>query len=307
MRSCDVLKKDFHSSVSLSGSQWGEIILVRLREGGPIFGVGAFKVKEALPWRRIFESASSLVEAATAIEVRGDRVSLFDLGRMQGASGAELKKGVALLADIDGHLQAFGVHSINGVGRVDWSSAQESSKGGELFAMEARTEGGEPIVVLGLERRSKAIGQSCATPPSQKAATVVSLGTSPATQRAVDEGAQALGLGVKNAGAFFKGWDALEEALSQLGCAKIAAIVVEAEAQDGGIDGYSLARRIKADERFKEIPLILAASASAPPSQALGRQIGVDGFLNHASASAARSAIESASGDDKQKQEKYGS
>lgn len=299
MHSCDVLKKDFHSSVSLSGSQWGEIILVRLREGGAIFGVGAFKVKEALPWRRAFASASRLVEAPMAIDVRGERVSLFDLGRLQGAFGDELKKGVALLAEIDGHLRAFGVHSIDGVGRVDWSSAQESDKGGGLFAMEARSESGEPVVVLGLEPRSKAIGQSCATPPSQDAATVVSLGISPATQRAIEEGAQALGLSVKSAGAFFKGWDALQEAFLQLGCARIAAIVVEAEAQDGAIDGYSLARRIKADGRFKGIPLILSASASAPPSQALGLQIGADGFIQHASALAARSAIEKVSGEDK--------
>lgn len=303
----DILKKNLDPSVSLAGSQWGEVILVRLREGGPLFGVGAFCVKEAIPWRRALPGASGVEGAAMDIDVRGARVCLFDLGRLLGASGGELKKGVALLAEAGGGLRGFGVHSIDGVSRVDWSSARESDKGGELFAMEARSESGEPIVVLGLGRRSAAIDPALVEPPTFDAETIFSVGTSPATQAAIEEGAQSLGIHLQKTGSLDKAWGALQESLRLLGSEKIAAIVVEAEAREGAVDGYSFARRIKSDERFKEIPIILSASASARPSQAMGLQIGADGFIHHASAQSARAAFEKLSGKYNPNRGTYGS
>lgn len=291
MHLCDILKKDLHSSTSLAGSTWGEVILVRLREGGAIFGIGAFKIKEAIPWRRALPSASGFEGAAMDIDVRGARIPLFDLGGLQGASCAALKKGVALLTESDGQLKAFGVHAIDGVIRVDWSSAQESGKGGQLFAMEALSERGERIVVLGLERQGKPVAQALATPESQEAAIVFSVGISPATQRAIEDGARALGLNVRRAESSGAGLSAWQEALGHLESATIAAIVVEAEAQDGDADGYSVARQIKADERWRHIPVIMSASASAAPSQALGRQVGANGFIQHASAELAQAAL----------------
>ena len=46
-----------------------------------------------------------------------------------------------------------------------------------------------------------------------------------------------------------------------------------------GMDGYVLTKKIKSDERFKNIPVIMHSSLSADTNMALGKQVGADFYL----------------------------
>lgn len=46
-----------------------------------------------------------------------------------------------------------------------------------------------------------------------------------------------------------------------------------------GMDGYVLTRKIKQDDRFKDIPVIMHSSLSAEANVALGKSVGVNAYV----------------------------
>ncbi|MCP4341163.1 MAG: response regulator, partial [Desulfobulbaceae bacterium] len=45
------------------------------------------------------------------------------------------------------------------------------------------------------------------------------------------------------------------------------------------MDGYVLTRRIKADQRFNGIPVVMHSSLTAEANQALGKGVGADAYV----------------------------
>jgi len=45
------------------------------------------------------------------------------------------------------------------------------------------------------------------------------------------------------------------------------------------MDGYVLTKKIKADERFNGIPVLMHSSLSADTNMAIGKQVGADHYL----------------------------
>ncbi len=54
-------------------------------------------------------------------------------------------------------------------------------------------------------------------------------------------------------------------------------ILVDAEMPE--MDGYVLTKNIKADPRFQGIPVIMHSSLSSEANKAMGRTVGVDGYV----------------------------
>jgi two-component system chemotaxis response regulator CheV len=46
-----------------------------------------------------------------------------------------------------------------------------------------------------------------------------------------------------------------------------------------GMDGYVLTRKIREDNRFKEIPVIMHSSLSAEANITIGKSVGVDAYV----------------------------
>ncbi len=46
-----------------------------------------------------------------------------------------------------------------------------------------------------------------------------------------------------------------------------------------GMDGYVLTKKIKSDERFKDIPVLMHSSLSADTNIAIGKKVGADHYL----------------------------
>ena len=58
---------------------------------------------------------------------------------------------------------------------------------------------------------------------------------------------------------------------------QVGLILVDAEMPE--MDGYVLTRNIKADARFKGIPVVMHSSLSSTANKKLGEQVGVDSYV----------------------------
>ena len=58
---------------------------------------------------------------------------------------------------------------------------------------------------------------------------------------------------------------------------EIRVVLVEAEMRE--MDGYVLTKNIKADTRFNGIPVIMHSSLSSEANKAMGKAVGVDGYV----------------------------
>lgn len=70
-----------------------------------------------------------------------------------------------------------------------------------------------------------------------------------------------------------------EEALSELELSNIKSDVIIVDYQMPEKDGFSLARILKADDRYKDIPLVMLSSIASKGENALAREIGFSGYL----------------------------
>jgi two-component system chemotaxis response regulator CheV len=58
---------------------------------------------------------------------------------------------------------------------------------------------------------------------------------------------------------------------------EIRVVLVDAEMPE--MDGYVLTKNLKADTRFNGIPVIMHSSLSSEANKAMGKAVGVDGYV----------------------------
>ena len=58
---------------------------------------------------------------------------------------------------------------------------------------------------------------------------------------------------------------------------EVRLILVDAEMPE--MDGYVLTKNIKADSRFKDVPVIMHSSLSSEANRSMGKNVGVDAYV----------------------------
>ena len=290
-------KKNLLESVDartrLAGSNKMEILLFSLgtRE---TFGINVFKVREVGRTPHITRTPNMPKGVEGLISLRGNVIPVLSLSSyldLEGSTPPGLGKSM-MVAEYSKRTLGFLVHEVDRIIRVDWErvKAPETvlSANQGLITDVIELEGGHLVSILDVEQiLANAFGEAVIVdvPPVRTAEDVgiFFVDDSIVARRKITEVLDKLGVKHKHATNGAEGWTRLQAIAAhctQIGKSvrdEIRVIMVDAEMPE--MDGYVLTKNIKSDGRFQGVPVIMHSSLSSEANKAMGKAVGVDGYV----------------------------
>ncbi len=277
----------------LAGSNKMEILLFSLgtRE---IFGINVFKVREVSQTPKITRTPNMPAGVEGVISLRGNIIPVIALSQFMAGSQPKLdiKNSTMIVTEFSKHTQAFLVHDVDRIIRVDWDKvrAPESMLSGNQALITALTElpDGKLVSILDVEQILSGVLGEPEIPDLPS--TVVSpdaytffADDSVVARKEIVGVLDKLGIKYHQANNGKEAWDKLQNLAQRAShdneplSTKLKLILVDAEMPE--MDGYVLTRHIKSDRRFEGIPVVMHSSLSSHANRAMGASVGVDAYV----------------------------
>ncbi len=276
----------------LAGSNKMEILLFSLgtRE---TFGINVFKVREVGRTPNITKTPNMPHGVEGFVSLRGNVIPVLSLACFLGRDEGPSERGKTMMvAEYSKRTLGFLVHEVDRIIRVDWEKIRApesilSSHQGLITAI-TELENGTLVSLLDVEQiLANAFGEALIVdiPPAQLAGetNVFFADDSAVARRKIAEIFDKLGVKHKHATNGAEAWGRLQgmathaQQAGTLLSDDVRLILVDAEMPE--MDGYVLTKNIKADPRFQGIPVIMHSSLSSEANKAMGRTVGVDGYV----------------------------
>lgn len=292
--------KDVDARARLAGTNKLEILLFRFDEstaGGmqETFGINVFKVREVIRIPPITRAPDMPAAVEGMVSLRGMLVPVIDLAKYVGV-GAAGARGVMIVAEYNGQVMGFLVGAVDTILRLDWTAMRappdiiNGSLGGLVTAVTELADGRLVMMLdveaildatLGGASDERAYDEIQATVPAGR--TVLFADDSLVARKQITRTLDALQ--VKHVGAV-NGRQAWAELNKIAASAEIAGNPVKnyvqlvlTDVEMPEMDGYMLARQVKADPRFAGIPVVMHSSLSGASNRKLGMSVGVDEYV----------------------------
>jgi two-component system chemotaxis response regulator CheV len=281
------LLRDIDARTRLAGSNRMEILLFSLGSE-ETFGINVFKVREitdAMPLTLVPNLPAGI---EGVVSLRGNVIPVLSLARWFGLDAAGAN--TMMVTEVSCHTQGFLVHEVDRIVRVDWDlvHAVGPTLAGSNNLVHAYTElpDGKLVSVLDIEQiLADVFGQrevSQLTPVAHGANVVFADDSQVARQRIVAV-LDSIGVRHQQATNGAEAWSLLQSLAASAQADgvplrdKLDLVLTDAEMPE--MDGYVLTQRIKADARFKGIPVVMHSSLSSEANRAMGRSVGVDAYV----------------------------
>ncbi len=292
--------KEVDARARLAGTNKLEILLFRFEEstaGGmqETFGINVFKVREVIRIPPITRAPDMPAAVEGMVSLRGMLVPVIDLAKYVGV-GAAGARGVMIVAEYNGQVMGFLVGAVDTILRLDWTAMRappdiiNGSLGGLVTAVTELADGRivmrldvEAILdaTLGGTSDERAYDEIQATVPAGR--TVLFADDSLVARKQITRTLDALQ--VKHVGAVNgrQAWAELNKIAAAAQTAgnpvKNYVQLVLTDVEMPEMDGYMLARQVKADPRFAGIPVVMHSSLSGASNRKLGMSVGVDEYV----------------------------
>ncbi|MDO9623040.1 MAG: chemotaxis protein CheV [Pseudomonas sp.] len=275
----------------LVGQNRLELLLFRL-DGGQLYGINVFKVKEVLqcPKLTIMPKSSPVVRGVASI--RGGTIPILDLSMATGRPQLEdLKNSFVIITEYNTKIQGFLVHSVERIVNMNWEEIHPPPKGaGRDHYLTAVTRlDNELVEILDVEKilaevapTSEVISAGVIDAQTQsKALTkhVLIVDDSSVARKQVIRCLQTVGVEVT---ALNDGRQALDYLRSMADEGKhpdqeLLMLISDIEMPE--MDGYTLTAEIRSDARMQKLHILLHTSLSGVFNQAMVKKVGANDFL----------------------------
>ncbi|MEB0031307.1 chemotaxis protein [Undibacterium sp. RTI2.1] len=297
------VQQEVDERTNLTGSNKFELLLFRLGgdangDRSELFGINVFKVREIVAMPVITAVAGAMPHNLGVVNLRGQIIPVIDLPSVVGCK-PKTGLNIMLVTEYARSTQGFAVESVEEIVRLDWSQvlSAESSAGGGMVTSIARLDGDVEDTrlaqVLDVEQILRQISPKDGKdvdPETIGAKIVLRAG---AAILAADDSAVARGLieqALNAMGTPFimtktgkEAWERLQ-AISAAAQAegktvydKVAMVLTDLEMPE--MDGFTLTRNIKQDERFKGLPVVIHSSLSGSTNEDHVRSVGADAYV----------------------------
>lgn len=276
----------------LAGSNKMEILLFSLgtRE---TFGINVFKVREVGRTPHITKTPNMPRGVEGLISLRGNVIPVLSL--VSFLEHKDVLPGLGktmMVAEYSKRTLGFLVHKVDRIIRVDWEKvkAPETVMAANLGLITAVIEldNGNLVSILDVEQiLANAFGEAIivdiAPARVSQEIGVFFVDDSIVARRKISEVFDKLGVKHKHATNGAEAWTRLQAIAAhcqQTGTSvrdEMRLILVDAEMPE--MDGYVLTKNIKADPRFGGIPVVMHSSLSSEANRAMGKAVGVDGYV----------------------------
>lgn len=285
----------------LAGTNKFELLLFRLG-GDPggrreIFGINVFKVREAMIMPKITPMPGAPKHVQGVANIRGQIVPVVDLPAVVGCQPTGLN--FLVVTEYERSVQGFAVEEVEEITRLEWSrvlSAEANAVGGMITSI-ARLDGESDqsrlALVLDVEKvlrdvlpsrvqdvHIEQVGQRLELPPG---AVVLAADDSFVARSQIEKVLQALHVPFVMTKTGKEAWERLQtmerEAKAEGKSARQKVAVVLSDLEMPEMDGFTLTRKIKEDERFKSIPVVIHSSLTGRANEEHARNVGAEGYV----------------------------
>ncbi|OIQ83070.1 chemotaxis protein CheV [mine drainage metagenome] len=285
----------------LAGTNKFELLLFRLggEPGGrrEIFGINVFKVREALVMPPITAMPGAPQHVLGVANIRGQIVPVIDLPSVVGCKPSALN--ILIVSEYERSVQGFAVEDVEEIVRLDWSrvlSAEANAVGGmvtSIARLDADGEKSRLALVLDVEKvlrdvlpsrvpevNAQHIGGQLALPPGS---VILAADDSFVARSQIEKVLQALGAPYVMTKTGKEAWDKLQSLAHEAKAEgrrvedRVAAVLTDLEMPE--MDGFTLTRKIKEDERFRRIPVVIHSSLTGQANEDHARNVGAEGYV----------------------------
>jgi two-component system, chemotaxis family, chemotaxis protein CheV len=277
---------------SLAGSNRMEILLFSLVPS-ETFGINVFKVREVSATPFITPAPNMPVGVEGLISLRGNVIPVLSLAKIMGLAGPDSDLGGSMMVtEYSKRTLGFLVSAVDRIVRVEWDRvrAPDNMSAATNTYITAITElpGGPLVSIVDVETVlantfGEAVVGAIAPIHGGHERNVFFVDDSAVARRKITEVLDKLGVKHKHAVNGLEAWNRLDNMAThaqQVGrhvSDEVDVILVDAEMPE--MDGYVLTRRIKTDNRFEGIPVVMHSSLSSQANRAMGKQVGVDTYV----------------------------
>lgn len=263
-----------------------------------LFGINVFKVREIVEMPVVTSVAGALPHNLGVVNLRGQVIPVISLPSVVGRT-PKAGLNILLVTEFARSTQGFAVETVEDIVRLEWRHvlSAESSAGGGLVTSIARLEGDADesrlAQVLDVEQIMRLIG-STENKDDASASKREKIVLPPGTFiLAADDSAVARGLicsAFDSIGVPYlmtktgkEAWERLQS-MAEIAQAegktlkdKIALVLTDLEMPE--MDGFTLTRQIKKDDRYKDVPVIIHSSLSGSTNEDHVRNVGADAYV----------------------------
>ena len=293
------LLKNIDARTKLAGTNKLEILMFSLGKDArsnreETFGINVFKVREVMRVPQITRAPEMPEFVEGMVSLRGALVPVVDLANYIGID-TDCQREIMIVTEYNGQTQGFLVRAVDNILRLDWSAmrvppAMLVAEMGGLVTAITELKDGHLIMMLDVEKvlsettrfdSDEVILKS--VKPLGKDRTVFFADDSSVARGQITRTLDAMQVKYISAINGRQAWDELAKMADSAEAShtplKNVIHVILTDVEMPEMDGYMLTRKIKADKRFANIPVLMHSSLSGKSNQQLGKTVGVDEYV----------------------------
>lgn len=300
----DNFQKEIDERANLALSNKFELLLFRLgsdqaKGKSELYGINVFKLREIVPMPPVTRAAGMRSPLLGMACIRGQFIPVIDLPAVAGCTPST-GLNLLLVTEYARSTQAFAVESVENIVRLDWSQVHTAETGissrniTSIARLEGEQQDNELALVLDVEQILYDIIPSVRGVEPDVAIKEKRFNLKPGSVAIVAEDSRVarslLEQGLKSMGIpalmFTTGLEAWEKIKQMTQEAqqegkpitdKIALVLTDLEMPE--MDGFTLTRNIKRDDKLKRIPVVIHSSLSGSANEDHVRKVGADGYV----------------------------
>lgn len=288
---------------NLAGTNKFELLLFRLGEEPQssrreLFGINVFKVREALVMPQVTVMPGAPKHVLGVANIRGQIIPVIDLPAVVGCV-PKTGLNILVVTEYERSVQGFAVEEVEEIVRLEWSkvlSAEANAVGGMVTSI-ARLEDDQTTrlaLVLDVEKvlrdvlpsrvhevkDTQHLGPALTLKPG---AVILTADDSYVARTQIEKALQALHVPFVSTKTGKEAWERLQSLASEARAEgkrvedKVQLVLTDLEMPE--MDGFTLTRQIKQDERFKNIPVVIHSSLSGSANEDHARSVGADAYV----------------------------
>lgn len=288
-----------HTDILKVGSNEMELVDFRLfkREDGEIYegiyGINVAKVREIIRLPILTELPGTPHFIEGIFDLRGVVIPIINLAKWMGIDAPEemTQNARVIITEFNNMLIGFVVHEAKLIRRVNWKNIEPASfidgslEGSKVTGM-TRIEDDNVLLILDLESVVQELGlyQPSNTRllenKNKFTGLVLLLDDSATARRIIKEALMQMGFTVMEASDGQAGFEMLEDLYETHGSELSSKLrLIASDIEMPRMDGFHFAAKVKADERFKMIPIVFNSSISDHFSEIRGKEAGAEAYL----------------------------
>ncbi len=287
---------------SLAGTNKLEVLLFSLgadkdSDRDEVFGINVFKVREVMRVPEITHAPDMPDAVEGMVSLRGQMVPVVNLPKFCGVN-SERKPSILMITEYNKNVQGFLVDSVDMIQRLSWEEVKApppmlASRLGGLVTAVTELEDGRLVMIMDVEKilaetagfyEDDLLYEGIIENERNRDHTVVFVDDSSVARSQIVGTLDRMGLRHLSATNGAEAWKMIDniadhcEATGRDIHNEISLILTDVEMPE--MDGYVLTRKIKADARFDNIPVIMHSSLTAGQNQELGKNVGADAYVS---------------------------